>query len=149
MSATLDLLKQYAKSINAVTNDDSFMGVTLQDLPLLEKIFNIHLAVYTLDQNEKSRVVFQSFRKSLVHLELCLVGNHFCDISDLSQFTNSFCCPICSQCLTNKYWLQRHKVQCAESSSRLKFGNGIFYPPKNIFERIESITGIEEFRFYP
>ena len=99
-----------------------------------------------------SRVVFQSFSKSLVHLDLCLVGNHFCYISDLSQFTNSFCCAICSQCFTNKYRLQRHKVQCAKSSSRLKFGNGIFHPPKNIFERIESITGIDvpqEYRFYP
>ena len=38
------------------------------------------------------------------------------------------------------------------SISRLKFGNGVFYPPKNIFERIESITGIEvsqEYRLYP
>ena len=148
MSATLDLLNQYANSINA----DSFKGVTLQGLPLVEKIFNIRVTVYTLDQNKKSRVVFQSFSKSLVHLDLCLVGNHFCYISDLSQFTNSFCCAICSQCFTNKYRLQRHKVQCAKSSSRLKFGNGIFHPPKNIFERIESITGIEvpqEYRFYP
>ena len=130
VSATLDLLNQYANSINA----DSFKGVTLQGLPLVEKIFNIRVTVYTLDQNKKSRVVFQSFSKSLVHLDLCLVGNHFCYISDLSQFTNSFCCAICSQCFTNKYRLQRHKVQCAKSSSRLKFGNGIFYPPKNIFE---------------
>ena len=113
VSATLDLLNQYAKSINAVTNADSFKGVTLQHLPLLEKIFNIRVTVYTLDQNKKSRVVFQSFSKSLVHLDLCLVGNHFCYISDLSQFTNSFCCAICSQCFTNKYRLQRHKVQCA------------------------------------
>ena len=149
---TLKLLEKYAKSINADTTPETFQGVTIQDLPLLERIFSIRITVYTLEQSQKAKLVYQSFSKSDVQLDLCLVGKHFCFISDLSQFTNSFGCSICSQSFITKYRLLRHKTQCAKSHSRLVFGNGIFHPPKNIFERIESMTGIEvpdEYRFYP
>ena len=149
---TYQLLNKYATAINSDTNPDTFTGVTLHDIPLLEKIFDIRVTVYTLDKVSKATIVHQSFSKSKVHLDLCLVNNHFCYISDVSQFTKCFCCQTCSQAFRTKYNLLRHKTSCAKSQSKLKFGNGIFHPPKNIFEKIESMTGLivpNEYRFYP
>ena len=151
-TAVLDLLHRYTASINASVSPGSFQGVTLHDLPLLEKIFDIRISVYTLEQNKTSKLIYQSFSRSKDHLNLCLVGNHFCYITDLSQFSSCFSCPICSQCFSTKYRLLRHKSSCAKSKSKLKFGSGVFHPPKNIFEKIESMTGItvpDKYRFYP
>ena len=151
-TGVLDLLNCYVTSINASATPQSFKGVTLNDLPLLERIFDIRISVYTLEQHGKSKLVYQSFSKSVTHLNLCLVGKHFCYIKDLSQFSSCFSCSICSQCFTRKYNLMRHKTTCAKSKSQLKFGNGVFHPPKNIFEKIESMTGIvvpDKYRFYP
>ena len=117
----------------------------------LEKIVDIKISVYKLARDSKCTLIFQSFSKSSVELNLCMVGNHFCYIHDISSFSKCFTCKTCNLSFPTKSNLLRHRKSCAKQQSRYRFEKDVFYPPANIFEEIENRTGLtipNEYRFY-
>ena len=148
-----DLYNSYAKHAGASAALAScFQGVSLDDLRTLEKIFDIKISVYSLSRRNKCTLVFQSFSKSKIELNLCLVGNHFCYIKDISAFSKCFTCTTCKLSFPNKHNLLRHKKTCAKEQSLYKYDKDVFHPTLSIFDQIENRTGLtipDEYRFYP
>ena len=148
-----DLLYRFVEYIGvSLPSASEFQGVTLDDLTSIEKIFDLKISVYSLSRDGNCTLLFQSFSKSKVELNLCMVGNHFCYIQDMSTFSKCFTCKTCKLSFPRKNNLLRHRKICAKQQSRYRFDKDVFHPPGNIFDEIENRTGLtipDEFRFYP
>ena len=89
----------FAKKLNI----EKFQGVSLSDLPFVERLFKISLSVYTLVKGEEgysatllSRTSSRCNETIYLHFE----NNHFCLITDLKNYTNSYKFVYCSKLLT-------------------------------------------------
>lgn len=133
---------------------DEFEGVTLDELPQLENLFQVNIMVYALEPLENGKTVAHPVHRSMQHypstLYLNLHKNHFSYIKNMKTYSKSF---VCSRC--GKYWkhvgmLHRHEKTC-EAKVRFKFPGGVFSNPKTIFELLEEegITIPEDLKFFP
>lgn len=148
----MELFQTFLNATDIQSNEKNFKGVTMEELTLMEEIFNIKVTVYTYTSNNSLKLCRQSFSSSNNSLNLLLVKSHFCLITDLNKFLNCYECPHCTQCFRTQFAVKRHQLSCAKNSSKLIFGSETFHPPKNIFEEIEQFTDIvicDELKFYP
>lgn len=151
-AVVMSLFKRYTTSIGVDANSDSFTGISLDELVLLEKIFDLKITVYSLSKSHKSTIMRQSYRNGGTCLDLCAAGRHFMWIKSLASFTKCFQCSYCSESFRTKFTLLRHRSGCARKKSRLVYGKDNFHPPSNIFEQIEDSTNLvvsEKIKFYP
>lgn len=143
--------------------DQEFHGVTLDDLPDLEKLFEINIFVYSLEQSDcedneedvrkteiSAQLRIRSHRQYSNTLYLNIYKNHFSYICDLQKYSKSFCCSRCG-----KYWkhagmLRRHERTC-EAKVRHTFPGGVYSTPQTVFDLLED-EGIDiprRFKFFP
>ena len=97
---TKHYFERYAK------DDDDFDGVTLEELPALEKLFELNIYVYRLaecqdEDNNKTDIVAQltlrSHRTYTNSMYLNLYGSHFSYIKNLNMYSKSYCCSKCDK----------------------------------------------------
>ena len=151
-SVVLSLFDTYMKSIDGNSSPDTFTGVMLDDLVLMEEIFDLKITVYKSTGPLKAKIIRQSYKKSGNELNLCAFHNHFMLIQSISDFTKCFQCPLCSATFRTKSSSLRHKLSCAKQRTKYSYGKDNFFPPPSIFEEIESFTHIqipEDLKFYP
>ena len=146
-----------------------FYGVTLEEIPDLEKFFEVNVFVYSLEstkedgekgdennEEEKEKpeiaanLVYRSQRHYACTLYLNLHKKHFSYIKDMKHYFHSFCCSRCG-----KYWkhvgkLHRHEHTCA-AKFQYKFPGGAFTIPKTVFDLLEDegFTVTSELRYFP
>lgn len=76
------------------SEDDNFDGVTLQELPELDKLIE-------LEDKEETKLVAQLIQRSHRAYEnsmyLNLYENHFGYIKNLSMYSKSYCCSKCDE----------------------------------------------------
>ena len=141
-SLTHSLFEKFLLTKKVSCSYASFKGVTIDDLPLLESIFKVKVTVFSLKQNGKAKIEFQSLKSYTLKLNLCAVKNHFCYIRDVTKFTKCFQCKLCSKCFDLKYRLNRHAKSCLKNQTKLTYKGEYFFPPLTIFEQIEKFTNI-------
>ena len=80
-------------------DEDDFDGVTLEELPDLEKLFELNIHVYRLvecedEGTEKTEIVAQLIQRShrtyANSMYLYLYGSHFSYIKNLNMYSNSY-----------------------------------------------------------
>ena len=87
-------------------DDNDFDGVTLEELPDLEKLFELNIHVFRLVEcedkdTEKTEIVAQLIQRS--HrtygnsMYLNLYGSHFSYIKNLNTYSKSYCCSKCDK----------------------------------------------------
>ncbi len=139
-------------------------GVLMQDLTVLEQIFELNIHVYELvmedgldDDGEPlhrpqtiAKLIRRSHRRYGDDLYLNLVGEHFCFISDLKKYSRTYPCSKCGVVFNTSFGQRRHQQTC-DVNVRRKFPGGIFHVPPTIFDKLqeEGITLDEELKFYP
>ena len=138
---------------------DDFDGVTLEELPDLEKLFELNIYVYRLveyedEDAEKTEIVAQLIQRShrtyANSMYLNLYGSHFSYINNLKMYSKSYCCSKCEKLWKTAWALNRHEKTC-EATIRHVFPGGVYKVPQTIFDLLEDegIVIPEELKYFP
>lgn len=143
-------------SIYKHDNIDTFPGITLEELDVVENIYRTNINVYQLliteDEDDQLVETCEVIRRSLnthpdtVHLNL--YESHFSLITDLNQYTKTWRCPSCSKLYALRRDFERHLPVCCNVSKSV-YPGGPYRMKPTIFEQLadEGITVTDE--FYP
>ena len=121
-------------------NIKKFQGIDLSDLPFFERLFQVSVSVYTLvnigqvySATLLSRSSVSYNEKIYLHLE----GNHFCLITDIKNYTNSYKCIYCSKLFTHRYEMTQHMLGCS-TETKFIYPWGEYKVSDTIFDRLAS-----------
>ena len=126
-------------------SNDKFEAVSLDELPELEKLFELNIFVYELieiydDETEERSVVAQlvqrSHRRYSNSMYVNLYGKHFSYIKDISLYSKSYCCSKCDKFWKSSWALNRHERTC-EAVVKHTFHGGAYRVPQTLFHILE------------
>ncbi|MEW8545912.1 MAG: hypothetical protein AB2693_20510 [Candidatus Thiodiazotropha sp.] len=132
---------KYATSIGLRTSE-----ITIDNLPDLEKCFQVNVNVYNLQKNRVVKSVFKSREQYVKNskpdtMNLNLFENHLSYIMRFHSYASKYQCNLCDRLFSRASKLHRHDKICDKVTS-LKFSGGFYSAPKTIFEKLSEI-GIE------
>ena len=138
----VDLYRRYAQHIGSITTAKDFLGVRLEDLLDMERLFGVCINVVRINPDRTSERVWTSQKavrdRRVVFLDLH--ENHFSLVTDINAAVGAHTCRTCSQVFTRFSNLKRHS--CDDSvTSRRSFVGGGYGPPKDVFQRIGELVG--------
>ena len=150
---TQHYLERYAEDI------ENFDGVTLEELPDLEKLFELNIYVYRLvecedEDTEKTEIVAQliqrSHRRYANSMYLNFYGSHFSYINNLKMYSKTYCCSKCDKLWKTAKALNQHEKTC-EATVRHVFPGGVYKVPQTIFDLLEDegIVISEDLKYFP
>ena len=130
-----------------------FQGLTLADIPTVERLFSVSISVYTLDNCQSDRIARLVSRSTTTHREkmnLHLEGNHFCLIKNIRLYCKSYRCNWCSKLCKTVTALKTHTMSCCGNTKYI-YPWGEYRVPNTIFEKLDDI-GVsvdQSLRHYP
>jgi hypothetical protein len=117
-----------------------FKGLYLDELPLLERLFNFNVFVYELKETEEGKVNAELVRRSPYKFDdtmnLNLYMDHFSYIKDLRSYSRSYACRNCDKLWKHVGMLHRHEKNC-KGGVRYKHPGGVYHTTKTVFEELE------------
>ncbi|BFZ20032.1 hypothetical protein BsWGS_23071 [Bradybaena similaris] len=118
--------------------ESNFNGVTLQDLPALERLFGIKVDVFQFDAVTQALCPLVrssvTFKKTL---RLILFKDHFMYIKNINLATRSIVCPKCGKLWKTLSQMERHEKTCSGTHTKDVFSGGVYNPPQTIWEELE------------
>jgi hypothetical protein len=149
---TQHLYEQYSE-------DDDFDGVALEELPELEKLFELNIYVCRFvecyyEVNDKTDIVAQLIQRShrgyANSMYLKLYGSHFSYIKNVSMCSKSYCCSKFDKMWKTDKTLNQHERTC-EATVRYIFPGGAYkYPkPSSICWPTKVSTFPEDLKYFP
>ncbi|CAB4000813.1 Zinc finger and SCAN domain-containing 22, partial [Paramuricea clavata] len=140
-------------------DSDDFDGVTLEELPELEKLFELNIYVYRLtelhDEDDATtsfvaQLIQRSHRRYANSMYLNLYGSHFSYIKNLAMYSKSYCCCKCDKMWKTARALNRHERTCAGTIRHI-FPGGAYKVPQSIFDLLadERIEIPEDLKYFP
>ena len=133
-----DYLHQYYREwrdLKNITGD--FPGVTIEEIPELEKYFEINMHIFHLDETDHATTLYASTQSFKDDLYMNAWDNHLMLISNLEQFCNKYSCSNCSQLFNRINNYQRHVATCKGGHTQLKFPGKYYKDGKTIFDKLE------------
>ena len=139
-----------------VTEEDpkTFKGVQLQDLPDLEKTFELNINVFQLIEKENGKITAQIVQRSCRRykdtMTLNLYKNYFSPITNLDRYCQTSKCRVCGKLWKTVWHMCCHEHTCKQVTKK-KFVGGSFQLETTVFELLadEGIMVKEEDRYYP
>ena len=116
---------------------EEFEGITLEDLPSVEKALKINLYVVNRDRDGNKIVIYRSMRHHDETINLNQHGNHLSFINNLKIFGRKFLCETCGRHWKTAYLLHRHQPVCHTEPS-FKYPGGFHRRPQTMFEKFRS-----------
>ena len=143
-----------------------FTGVTLAELPDIEKKFEVNINVYELAEEEVTpqenpeenpeekadgteaesqesgqrrvvaKVVQRSHRRYTETMNLNIYQDHFSYIRDMDAYCKSYACRKCGKLWKKVWFLHRHERTC-EVDVTYQYGGGAYHITETIFEKLE------------
>ena len=127
-------------------------GVTLEELDQVETIFDLHVDVFTLKDNDDKKInkktvatsVRLSDRPSESTISLMIVFEedqmpHYMLVTDTKELFKKLVYPHCSAILKSPSNLKRHIAKCQEGRVRYVYPGGYHKQPNGIREKLESV----------
>jgi len=135
---TRELVSTYLATLE---QPESFAGVRLRDLHVLDNLFGMHVLVYALGEDGNVELVhcptdILSKRESQVAFRLNLCGGHFSYVKHMNKYSRCFTCQRCDASFPKAYRLQRHERSCEVKVKRV-YPGGVYHPSQTIFEKIK------------
>ena len=146
-----------------------FSGIKLQELPDLERLYEVNIFVYSLestkphgeeeneareDDDTKPEIGAQLLHRSLCHypstLYLNLLQRHFSCIKDMNEYAKSYCCSRCGKFLKHVVKSNRQEKTCEEKVD-YTFPGGSYKTTPTIFQLLEDkgFTVPEHLKYFP
>ena len=137
-------------------SEQSFEGISLTELPAVERIFHLSISVYALeDSDSESTTVAKLIHRSTTgfkeKLNLHLEASHYSWIKNLSLYTKSYRCSFCSKLLKTSAALKNHALSCSTDTTKFVYPYGEFKPVCGVFDMLED-AGVyvdQSRRYYP
>jgi len=142
---TKRLLKEFCEKA-CITN---FVGVTMDQLEDISRIFKIAINVYEQSEDRSTDLIFRS-TLSDNPMNLNLYSDHFSFIKDMEQYSQCFRCPKCDKLWSHLGHFNRHVKSCEEGVKE-SYRNGTFRLKPTLFEELE-YAGVDipkELRSFP
>ena len=136
------LYRKYHKS------DKEFAGVKLSDLSKLEKLYQININVWQIDETGTAELLRRSDAVYTDTANVNMYENHFSYIKNLDLYCKSYKCNVCDQLWKDAGQLHRHQATCT-LGVRHEFTGGVYHTPKTIWEELEEVGIDVAERFYP
>ena len=155
-SENLQMANAVRHLFSLVTKEDSktFEGVQLQDLPELEKKFELNINVFQLIEKEDGKITAQIIQQSCRRYEdtmnLNLYKNHFSLVTNLDRYCQTSECRVCGKLWKTVWQMSYHERTCNQVTKK-KFVGGSYQPEPTVFELLtdEGIMVKEAHRYYP
>lgn len=119
----------------------SFKGMSLDDLTLVEKEFDLQIWVYSLSKKSdliQAKLVRRSATKHIERMNLDLHDGHFSFICDLNLYSSNFPCSKCGQISKCAFNSQRHERTCRVDVRNI-YPGGIFKPRPTVFGQLADL----------
>jgi hypothetical protein len=129
------LLREYLENKRLPTSD--FVGVSLNELEDISRIFDIGIIVYSLNEDGLSKLVFRTLKEDNI-MFLNLYREHFSYIKDLRKYTRSYRCLTCNKIFNRSFNQRQHSKTC-DSATRDLFSGGFFEPNRTIFDKLRDL----------
>ncbi|XP_076815041.1 uncharacterized protein LOC143461131 isoform X2 [Clavelina lepadiformis] len=128
-------LSRICKELFGTQNIDSFPGVTIHDLNLLEKKLKTNINVYQLDECYVATMIRRGLNQFEHTLNLNLFRQHFSYIHNFNMYANIFQCKntCCQVFFQNSHDLRRHHCKTLTEV----FPGKIAQPQTNVFAKLE------------
>ena len=121
---------------------ENFDGVTLEELPDLEKLFELNIYAYRLVkcEDEKTDIVAQFIQRShrtyANSMYVNLYGSRFSYINNLNMYSKTYCCSKCDKLWKTAKALNKHEKTC-EATVRHVFPGSAYKVLQTIFDLLE------------
>ncbi len=116
-------------------DQEEFPGFDLQLLPEFEKVFDINVDIFQLDEEEVALPIFKSTHRYKDTMYLNLWENHLSLITKLHAYTQKFQCRSCKRNFPQCAVMKRHEANC-KSKNRVTYPGGYYSPPQSIFSEL-------------
>ena len=115
-----------------------FEGITLQDLPVLEKVYKTNIQVYCLNPEGSVNMLFRSadLYKKTLHLNEC--DGHLSYISNFTKYAKKFVCKDCEYITSRSDRFKDHLKNCS-TVRKVKVHGGYFQNPLSLFEKLDEL----------
>ena len=131
---------EYLKALKL--DKKQFKGITLPQLPQVERLFKISISVFTLEELDSGEICAKLLSKPSTkysdRLNLQLYENHFSWIKNLGLYTKPYKCNYCSKLLKSYKSLNAHSISCS-SVTKYVYPSGVYSPNETIFEKLNNI----------
>ena len=116
-------------------DQDEYQGFDIQMLPDFEKVFQLNVEIFQLNEQGIASPVYKSTRRYSNTMYLNLWENHLSLIKKIHAFAQKFQCRSCKRHFHHSHELKRHEPNC-KSGTRIKYPGGYYEPPKSIFQEL-------------
>ena len=135
--------------IDKVPKNESFNGVKMEQIPLLEDCFKVNIYMYQMQPDGSCNTKYVSSSCNGKHVDLHVYNEHVNLITDLMTFSRTYRCQICERAFDRSDSLKKHITTCS-SKTRLVFPGGYHVNEQDIFQQLETYGIIvpNEERYY-
>ena len=127
--------KRLKKQLEAQTGLSYENGVQIHHIPDIERIFEVNVNIYSLNEDGQADVIYLS-RLKFTPMHVNLYKNHFSYIKNFNTFAKRFACQMCETIFDRADNLNTHvKICCTEQEE--VFIGGKHKKDRTVFERLE------------
>jgi G:T-mismatch repair DNA endonuclease (very short patch repair protein) len=123
-------------------------GVTLGDLPELEKQFKVKINVWKLDEDDIAELIQRSTSDYDIVCNVNLYEDHFSYIKDLEKYSKSYRCTTCDKLWKHEGMYHRHQATCVLGIKH-QYSGGTYHSVPTVWEELEDVGIQVEDRFFP
>ncbi len=116
-------------------SQDDYEGFQIGMLPVFEKVFQINLEIYELNEDDVAQPCYKSSRRYKNTMYLNLYENHLSLILKMDAYAKKFQCRNCRRLFSHRNDCRKHEPRC-KSNTRIKYPGGYYEYPKTIFEQL-------------
>ena len=122
------------------------MGVSLDQIPIIENLVEKHIFIYDF-AIEDGEIVGELIRRSIERFEenikLLRYNNHICYVNDINKFFKKFRCPSCDVFSNHPGHFNRHLRTCEERRKNV-YPRGVYSLKETLFQKLDNFS-----IFYP
>ena len=123
-------------------------GVTLGELPKLERLFNVKINVWKLDEDGTAERIRCSASNYETTCNVNLFEEHFSYIIDLELYSKSYRCGTCDKLWKSGWSYERHQATCTLGIKH-HYSGGTYQTPPTVWEELEELGIVVEDRLFP
>ena len=144
LNNSTNVLDYYKKWINFCNSQKpgkitkNFKGVSIQDMPELEKCFNLNILIYSLSPSGVVSNLYKSLNDYSNKMYLNLHENHLSYIVNFSKLSKKYQCEKCLKLFDREWNMQRHYKNCYKRT-KYNFPGGFHKSSVTIFDKLDSL----------
>ena len=127
--------REYQELLGNDVPASDFDGVQLSELPEFERLFEINVNMYSLEEDGVVLSVFKSTERYDDTMVVNLYENHCSYVTNFSQYAKKFKCALCDRLFDDNYNFKRHANIC-DRKTLFRYPGGFYRPSRTVFQEL-------------